>query len=101
MTSNALSADIVLINGWIYTVDAAQPWAEAVAIEDGRFVYVGDAEGVKEFVDAIEQDGAKVVYAGRIAVNALQSSQIPQVEWYAFILAQYPSRRLVRWHHKT
>ena len=56
VTCNALSADIVLSNGSIYTVDAAQPWAEAVAIEDGRFVYVGDDEGVKEFVgrDTVE-----------------------------------------------
>ena len=58
LTSNAISADIVLNNGSIYTVDAAQPWAEAVAIEDGRFVYVGDAEGVEEFVgrDTVEYD---------------------------------------------
>ena len=48
--------------------------------------------GVKTFVDAIEQGGAQVVYAGKIAANALQSSQLPQVEWDAFVLAQYPSR---------
>jgi len=48
--------------------------------------------GVREFVDAIERDGATVVYAGKIAVNALQSSQIPQDEWDAFVLVQYPSR---------
>ncbi len=48
--------------------------------------------GVREFVDAIERDRATVVYAGKIAVNALQSSQIPQEEWDAFVLAQYPSR---------
>ena len=48
--------------------------------------------GVGEFVDAIERDGATVVYAGKIAVNALQSSQIPQDEWDAFVLVQYPSR---------
>ena len=48
--------------------------------------------GVREFVDAIERGRATVVYAGKIAVNALQSSQIPQEEWDAFVLAQYPSR---------
>ncbi len=48
--------------------------------------------GVKTFVDAIEQGGAQVVYAGKIAANALQSSQLPRVEWDAFVLAQYPSR---------
>jgi uncharacterized protein (DUF1330 family) len=48
--------------------------------------------GVKDFVDTIEREGAKVVYAGKVAVNALKSSQIPQDEWDAFVLAQYPSR---------
>ena len=56
LTSNTISTDIVLNNGRIYTVDAAQPWAEAVAIENGRFVYVGDADGVEKFVgrDTVE-----------------------------------------------
>ena len=48
--------------------------------------------GVKAFVDAVERDGATVGYAGKIAVNALQSKQLPQENWSAFVLAQYPSR---------
>ncbi len=48
--------------------------------------------GVRDFVDANERAGAAVVYAGKIAVNALQSSQIPQEDWDAFVLAQYSSR---------
>ena len=59
-----------------------------VALSDGQPLLTG----VRELVDAIERDGAAVVYAGKIAVNALQSSQIPQTEWDAFVLAQYPSR---------
>jgi len=43
-------ADRVLLNGKIYTVDAAKPWAEAVAIRDGRFVFVGDNSGAREFI---------------------------------------------------
>ena len=43
-------ADSVLINGQIYTVDEDQPWAEAVAIRDGEFVYVGSNEGVEGFI---------------------------------------------------
>ena len=35
-------ADTVLKNGAIYTVNTDQPWAEAVAICDGRFVFVGE-----------------------------------------------------------
>ncbi len=52
--------------------------------------------GVRDFVGAIERDGATVVYAGKIAVNALQSRQIPPAEWDAFVLAQYPSREAYR-----
>ena len=39
-------ADLVITNGAIYTVNDAQPWAEAVAVKEGRIVYVGDAAGV-------------------------------------------------------
>jgi len=34
-------ADTVYTNGKIYTVNEAQPWAEAVAIKDGKFLVVG------------------------------------------------------------
>jgi len=52
LIDSAFAADIVLKNGKFYTVDASQPWAEAVAIEHGRFVYVGDMGGVNDFIDA-------------------------------------------------
>ena len=39
-----------IVYGNIYTVDQARPKAEAAAIADGKFVYVGDEEGVGEFV---------------------------------------------------
>jgi predicted amidohydrolase YtcJ len=42
-------ADVVYVNGRIYTVNEAQPWVEAVAIKDGMFLVVGsnaDAEAV-------------------------------------------------------
>ena len=51
LTNAAYSAELVIKNGRFYTVDKSQPWAEAVAIENGRFVYVGDSDGVSEFVD--------------------------------------------------
>jgi predicted amidohydrolase YtcJ len=39
-------ADSVYRNGRIYTVSEAQPWAEAVAIKDGKFIRVGTNEDV-------------------------------------------------------
>ena len=41
----------IVIYGNIYTVDKKNPKAVALAISDGKFVYVGDEEGVKEYID--------------------------------------------------
>lgn len=43
-------ADLVFRGGGVYTVDAARPWAEAVALLDGTIVYVGDDDGVAAFI---------------------------------------------------
>ena len=45
----AITADTV-IYGNFYTVDKKNPKAEAVAIQDGVFIYVGNAEGVKDYI---------------------------------------------------
>ena len=36
------TADVIYKNGKIYTVNKDQPWAEAVAIKDGKFIKVGN-----------------------------------------------------------
>jgi len=41
----AAGVDQIFVNGAIYTLDEAQPWAEAVAVDDDKIVYVGDAAG--------------------------------------------------------
>ena len=38
------SAPLILINGKFATLDHAQPHASAVAIQDGRFLAVGEHE---------------------------------------------------------
>jgi len=43
-------ADLVLKNGTIYTVDAVRRWAQALAVRDGRLIYVGTDEGVKALI---------------------------------------------------
>ena len=49
-TGNAPGADMVLRNGTIYTVNPNNPWAEAVAIEEGIIVFVGSNEEVEEYI---------------------------------------------------
>lgn len=43
-------ADRVLENGSIYTVDGDRPWAESVAIDGRRIVYVGSDQGARRYV---------------------------------------------------
>ena len=52
-----IKADLV-VYGNFYTVDEKNPRAEAVAIKNGKYVYVGAAAGVKKFVgkDTKEQN---------------------------------------------
>ncbi len=43
-------AHSVYRNGRIYTVDAAQPWAQALAVSGQRLVFVGDEQGVEQYI---------------------------------------------------
>ncbi|HWQ33556.1 MAG TPA: amidohydrolase [Blastocatellia bacterium] len=43
-------ADLVLRNGAVYTVDAARSWADAVAVSEGRIVYVGPESGIGRWI---------------------------------------------------
>ena len=58
-------ADIVIRGGRVYTVDDAQPWAEAVAIRGDRISWVGDeveaAEHIGPDTDIIEGNGGSVL----------------------------------------
>lgn len=50
-------ADTVYTNGKIYTVNEKQPWAEAVAIKDTKFMKVGSAADMKTLIGK----GTKVI----------------------------------------
>ena len=43
-------ADLVFTNGRVYTVDEERSWAQAVAISDGKIVYVGNDADARELV---------------------------------------------------
>jgi len=62
---NRESADLILDDARIFTSNETQPWAEAVAIKDGRFIYVGDTSGVSQFhgesTQSHELDGRLVI----------------------------------------
>ena len=45
--NSSQQADLIFENGSVYTVDAARSKAEAVAVKDGKIVYVGNNSGLK------------------------------------------------------
>jgi predicted amidohydrolase YtcJ len=57
-------ADLVALDGKIWTVDDDNPSAEAIAVKDGRFVYVGANDGVEDFIgpdtEVVDLGGALV-----------------------------------------
>jgi predicted amidohydrolase YtcJ len=46
------AVDLVLVNGRVYTLDPAGPWAEAVAIAGDRIAAVGTSQAIRRLADA-------------------------------------------------
>ncbi len=57
----AVADDYIFTNAKVYTVDTAQPWAEAVVVDGNRITFVGDTETALTYRDAdtriIDVDG--------------------------------------------
>ncbi len=43
-------SDLVIMNAKVFTSNASNPWAQAVAVSDGRITYVGDDAGAQAYV---------------------------------------------------
>jgi len=69
-------ADLVLRNGEIYTLDDARTWAEALAIDDGRIVFVG----LNPDVDAFAGPGTHFVdLEGKMVLPGFHDSHVHPV----------------------
>ena len=66
-------ADTVYHTGKIYTVNAEKPWAQAVAIRNGRIAYVGTDDGVRSHIgpDTVVHD-----LHGKLMLPAFQDSHV-------------------------
>ena len=65
------SADLILSGVQIFTSNNQQPWAEAVAVKNGQFIYVGDSAGVV----AYQSDSTRSVnLEGRLVIPGLVDS---------------------------
>jgi predicted amidohydrolase YtcJ len=70
-------ADLVFRNGAVYTMDAVRSWASAVAVADGRVVYVGTDKGA----DAWTGPRTKVVeLGGKMLLPGFEDSHVHPVE---------------------
>ncbi len=47
-----MRADKIYVNGSIFTVNDKSEWAQAVAVEGNKIIYVGDREGAEALCDA-------------------------------------------------
>lgn len=66
-------ADLVLRDAAVYTVDAARSWAEAIAIDEGRIVYVGTNEGV---IPWIGQETEVMSLKGRMILPGFHDAHV-------------------------
>ena len=74
-------ADLVLKNGAVYTVDDARSRAEAVAVRDGVFLYVGTNKGAARFIGKgtrVTDLGGKLVLPGFIDAHCHPSGAVEQ-----------------------
>lgn len=72
-TERPTAADTVILNARIYTVNPADPWAQAVAVRDGRILAVGSAKDVSRH----KSKGTKVIDAGgRLVLPGIADSHV-------------------------
>lgn len=50
VNTSTTKADLVLTEGKIYTLNKQQPWAEAIAVKEGKIIYVGKNEEAKAYI---------------------------------------------------
>lgn len=67
------SADLVLVNGAVYTVDAARRWARGVAVKDGRIVAVGTDDDIRDMVGSRTEI---VDLRGRLLLPGFQDAHV-------------------------
>jgi predicted amidohydrolase YtcJ len=78
-----IPADLVLINGGIYTVDADRGWSEAAAVRDGRFVSVGDNAEIEPMIGP---ETRIIDLAGKMALPGFHDAHVhPTMGGYALL----------------
>ncbi len=76
MSTDGDTADLIFVNGAVYTVDAARSWAQAVAVRDGRIVAVGTDDAIRGLAGSSTD---VVDLAGGMLVPGFQDSHVHPV----------------------
>ena len=61
-----MKADKIIKNAKIFTADMEKPLASALAVKDGKFVYVGDEAGLSKYEGEVTDLGGKFIMPGII-----------------------------------
>lgn len=72
-TQDRINADTVIYGGTIYTADDSNPKAEALAIKDGRFIFVGSRNDLAMYIGDTTQEidlGDNVLFPGFMDAHA-------------------------------
>jgi len=69
-------ADLVLLGGAVYTVDASRSWADAVAVRGGRIIYVGSDAKAK---DLVAPETKVIALGGKMVLPGFRDSHIHPV----------------------
>ena len=79
-----MSADLVLTNGRIHTMDASQPTTSAVAIRDGKFLAAGSDDAMKSL---LKPGGEWLDLNGRTVTPGLVDAHV-HFQWLSLGLQQ-------------
>jgi predicted amidohydrolase YtcJ len=111
--NTVVDADSVLINGKIYTVNEEQPWAEALAVQGNRLVFVGSSKDAERFIGedtrVADLEGRLVLpglidshlhaFLGAVAQSGVWVAEIPSVDGVLETIRQYtkshPEREVI------
>ena len=61
-----MKADKIIKNAKIFTSDSKRPLATALAVRDGKFIYVGDEAGLQAYEGEVTDLGGKFIMPGII-----------------------------------
>lgn len=70
-------ADLIVKGGQIYTIDFANEWVEAVAVADGRYVYIGNDDDVDDFLGV---DTEVIDLNGKMAMPGINDAHLHPME---------------------